>query len=165
MLIPARDANARGRRLVLALGDPAGIGAEVVLKAVAAAGPTRVSPVLVGCRRWLEESYSLLRTRSADPLADPASLEMIDLPLPEPVAPGEPGAASGAASFQWLSRAVAEVQSGAAEALVTAPIAKHAWHAAGHTCTPARRSGWRNWRGWPRRRCCSRPAHPKAAGG
>jgi len=131
---PARNANAKGRRLVLALGDPAGIGAEVVLKALAAAGPSAAAdgPVLVGCRRWLESSYSRLKPLSAAPLADPADLELIDLPLPEPVAAGEAGAASGDASFQWLSRAVAEVQSGRAHALVTAPIAKHAWHAAGH---------------------------------
>ena len=133
MLNPARDTNAKGKRLVVALGDPAGIGAEVVLKALAAEGPTATeSTVLVGCRRWLEASYSHLRRLSQEPLADPADLNLIDLPMPRPVAAGEAGAASGDASFQWLSRAVAEVQNGRASALVTAPIAKHAWHAAGH---------------------------------
>ena len=41
-------------------------------------------------------------------------------------------AAAGAASFTWLSRAVALLNEGRARALVTAPIAKASWHAAGH---------------------------------
>lgn len=129
---PVSDANAKGTRLAVALGDPAGIGAEVVLKALAAWPSDRPAPLLVGCRRWLEESHARLRQRSDLPLADPAGLELLDLPLPEPVQPGQAGAVSGAASFHWLSQAVAEVQAGRCHALVTAPIAKHAWHAAGH---------------------------------
>jgi 4-hydroxythreonine-4-phosphate dehydrogenase len=59
-------------------------------------------------------------------------LEVLDLPLEQPLAPGQAGAASGDASFHWLSAAVEQVQRGSCSALVTAPIAKHAWHAAGH---------------------------------
>ena len=54
--------------LAVALGDPAGIGAEIVLKALARAG-LNAPVVLVGCRRWLEEqvwSLPLLDQRSAD---------------------------------------------------------------------------------------------------
>jgi 4-hydroxythreonine-4-phosphate dehydrogenase len=128
----ASPAQAKGARLALALGDPAGIGAEVVLKALHGWPPEQPLPLLVGCRRWLEQCYADLRPRSAEPLADPAQLELIDLPLPKPVHPGQAGAAGGDASFQWLSAAVELVQTGRCRALVTAPIAKHAWHAAGH---------------------------------
>jgi len=128
----AINANAKGRPLAIALGDPAGIGAEVVLKALAHWPAEQANPVVVGCRSWLESQYLLLRDCSDAPLADPADLEVLDLPLQEAIAPGAAGAASGAASFQWLSEAVAQVQSGRCRALVTAPIAKHAWHAAGH---------------------------------
>jgi 4-hydroxythreonine-4-phosphate dehydrogenase len=129
---PASPANARSAPLAIALGDPAGIGAEVVLKALAHWPADQPQPLLVGCRRWLEGSYQLLRQRTADALADPAGLQLIDQPLPAPIAAGEAGAASGDASFHWLSQAVELVQSGRCRALVTAPIAKHAWHAAGH---------------------------------
>ena len=120
------------RRLAIALGDPAGIGAEVTLKALAGEQPQALDPLLVGCRRWLESSYMALRRQGCQGLRDPAGLEVVDLPLAEPVEPGRSTAACGAASFQWLSRAVELVQQGRCHALVTAPIAKASWHAAGH---------------------------------
>jgi len=124
--------NPNALPLVIALGDPAGIGPEVVLKALARP-EARGRPVrIVGCRRWLEHTYSHLRERGAGPLADPATLDMLDSPLLDPVTPGVGTASSGAASFTWLSQAVALVQAGAGRSLVTAPIAKAAWHAAGH---------------------------------
>ena len=133
MSTPQSPSNARGERLAISLGDPAGIGAEVVLKALAAWPRHKPQPLLVGCRRWLERCHEQLRPLSPDPLADPAALEVLDRPLAETLAPGQAGASSGAASFLWLSEAVAQVQAGHCRALVTAPIAKHAWHAAGHT--------------------------------
>ena len=124
--------NTINPRLAISLGDPAGIGAEVVLKALARPWPAELQPVLVGCRRWLEECYAQLRPLSRDPLRDPAELEMVDLPLEEPVQPCHSGAVAGAASFHWLSAAAALVQRGDCRALVTAPIAKASWHRAGH---------------------------------
>jgi 4-hydroxythreonine-4-phosphate dehydrogenase len=118
--------------LVIALGDPAGIGPEVVLKALARP-EARGRPVLVvGCRRWLERCYEGLRQVSDVPLVDPAQLAMLDSPLAEAITPGTGNAASGAASFTWLSQASELLRGGAGQALVTGPIAKAAWHAAGH---------------------------------
>jgi 4-hydroxythreonine-4-phosphate dehydrogenase len=126
--------NCSGPRLAIALGDPAGIGAEVTLKALALPRlqGLQPTPLLVGCRRWLERTYDELRQRSDTPLCDPASLAMIDLPLAETVQPGRSTPACGEASFQWLTQAVHQVQHGHCQALVTAPIAKASWHAAGH---------------------------------
>ena len=118
--------------LAIALGDPAGIGAEVTLKALAEPRWRELGPVLVGCRRWLEQSYTELRQRSSQPLRDPASLEILDLPLDTTVVPGLSNGACGAISFAWLTQACQLVQSGRCRALVTAPIAKSSWHAAGH---------------------------------
>ena len=124
--------NTINPRLAISLGDPAGIGAEVVLKALARPWPAELRPVLVGCRRWLEDSYARLRARSTDPLCDPAELEMVNLPLEEPVPTGEIDALAGAAGFRWLSAAAELAQRGDCRALVTAPIAKASWHRAGH---------------------------------
>ena len=144
MANPASSPEVKERRIAISLGDPAGIGAEVTLKALAALGrnpdhpvASAAKPLLVGCRRWLEQTYQALHSLSAEPLADPADLEMIDLPLADlplqgPVAAGQPSAASGAASFAWLTRASELVLEGRCHALTTAPIAKQAWHAAGH---------------------------------
>ena len=125
--------NSINPRLAISLGDPAGIGAEVVLKALARPCPPGLQPVLVGCRRWLEQTYAALRSRSATPLRDPADLEVVDLPLSEPISLGQSTAAAGDAGFHWLTAASALVQTGNCRALVTAPIAKASWHAAGHT--------------------------------
>ena len=118
--------------LVIALGDPAGIGPEVVLKALARPEAAGWPVTIVGCRRWLEDTHGRLKRRGDTPLADPANLRVDDLPLQDPVTPGVGTAASGAASFAWLSRAWELVNAGEGRALVTGPIAKAAWHAAGH---------------------------------
>jgi 4-hydroxythreonine-4-phosphate dehydrogenase len=115
--------------VAIALGDPAGIGAEVTLAALAR---WRQPPpvVLVGCQRWLEQTYQKLHQRCK--LADPADFAILDQPLSAPIIPGHSDASAGAASFAWLSAATALVQQGTCSALVTAPIAKASWHAAGH---------------------------------
>ena len=120
---------------MIALGDPAGIGMEVTLKALA--DPRRPadmpSPLLVGCRASLQKTADTLRLQSQDPIADPDFLDVEDLPVPGgPLQPGDAGATSGEAGFRWLSRAVELVKQQQGRALVTAPIAKHAWHEAGH---------------------------------
>ncbi|MCX5966230.1 MAG: 4-hydroxythreonine-4-phosphate dehydrogenase PdxA [Cyanobacteria bacterium] len=122
----------RPRRIAIALGDPAGIGIEVTLGALAdeAGVRPRGEVVLVGCRQWLNQSYRHLRGRCC--VADPAQFEILDRPLPDAITPGESGAAAGAASFEWLSEATRLVLNGDCDALVTAPIAKSSWHAAGH---------------------------------
>ena len=114
------------------MGDPASIGPEVVLKALARPEAQGRPVLIVGCRRWLEHTYSHLRGIWDGPLADPADLDMLDSPLENPVTPGLGTAASGAASFIWLTQAIRLVASGAGRSLVTGPIAKAAWHAAGH---------------------------------
>jgi 4-hydroxythreonine-4-phosphate dehydrogenase len=113
------------------LGDPAGIGGEIALKAL---GRLKNAPtmVLVGCRRWLEEEHHRLRKSGCRDLADPAELQMEDLPLDTPIMPGRTGAPAGAASFAWLTRATELVLEGRCSALVTAPIAKASWQEAGH---------------------------------
>ena len=117
-------------RLAIALGDPAGIGAEVVLKALA--HRRDLNPLLVGCRQWLQASYEQLLPRCREPLANPEQFEILDLPLTEDIAPGAISCEAGAASFAWLTAASQAVLDGRAQALVTAPIAKTAWHQAGH---------------------------------
>ncbi|MEB3307814.1 MAG: 4-hydroxythreonine-4-phosphate dehydrogenase PdxA [Cyanobacteriota bacterium] len=131
----ATPSNPSRRRLAISLGDPAGIGAEVTLKALASHRPEAEAPLLVGCRSWLEQRYQELRQLGVGPLRDPAGLDMIDQPLPAPVPSGASSAEGGEASFRWLTAAANAVQTGLSQALVTAPISKASWHAAGH-CYP-----------------------------
>jgi len=123
-------------RLVISLGDPAGIGPEVVLKAIA--HPTlrdAAHITLVGDARTLDQAATQL-SRAGYPILDLATIPLLspDIAMPDLMAvkPGQPSAMTGHASFVWLETAIAGTLSGDFEAVVTAPIAKSMWHAAGH---------------------------------
>jgi 4-hydroxythreonine-4-phosphate dehydrogenase len=122
-------------RLVIPVGDPAGIGAEVVLKALVDDVFTEKATVtIVGSRSQLQKTYD--RLHSTCSLANPDRLDILDLPLTpaleQQIILGQGNAASGEASFQYLETAIARTLAGDFEGIVTAPIAKSAWKAAGH---------------------------------
>ena len=125
-------------RLAIPVGDPAGIGSEVVLKALADPQIRQSSEItVVGSRSLLEKTYSqLLAVGTENPLADPDDLALLDVELDpkleQQIHLGKENAASGAASFQFLEQAIAQTLLGDFHAIVTAPIAKSAWKAAGH---------------------------------
>jgi 4-hydroxythreonine-4-phosphate dehydrogenase len=123
-------------RLLVTIGDPAGIGPEVILKALADPQiQTHCHLTLVGSFEILAQTYHQFQALCADrgqPLANPADFAWIDLPVPEVIPIGQATAASGAASFAYLERAIAAVLTGEFQGIVTAPIAKSAWQAAGH---------------------------------
>jgi 4-hydroxythreonine-4-phosphate dehydrogenase len=124
-------------RLVITLGDPAGIGTEVILKALAARSAADCDLSVLGNLELLTARYrQLCQQMPANILANPADLKIIDVPLPlaiwEGVKVGVGNAASGAASFAYLDAAIDRTLAGEFDAIVTAPIAKSAWLAAGH---------------------------------
>ena len=123
-------------RLAISIGDPAGIGPEVVLKALADPAVAALRPVLVGSRSILSRTYAQLQPRSSQPIADPAKLRILDIPidplLERSIHWGVENAAAGAASFTWLDAALAATAAGRFAGVVTAPISKAAWHSAGH---------------------------------
>ncbi len=132
-----------GKPLALTLGDPAGIGPEIVLKAIAALDHNGDDPkqfVLVGPRSLWHHAYESLRDRSDAPLANPDPWAIADVPVATEIltaltgdhAWGQESAASGAASFASLQRAIDLALAGEVAGIVTAPIAKSAWVAAGH---------------------------------
>lgn len=124
--------------IAVTLGDPAGVGPEVVLKALA--NRTALLPAeltVIGTRSQLLKTYDHLRQQNPDlPLAEPDQLTLLDVPLePELEAQiqlGVGNAASGEASFRYLDTAIAQALTGKFAGIVTAPIAKSAWQAAGH---------------------------------
>lgn len=120
-------------RLALTLGDPAGIGPEIVLKALA--DPSlreRADITAIGDRAILQRTYESLRDVSTTPLVDPEQIDLLDCPTDDEIAIGTGDARSGAASFAYLQTAITHTLAGQFDAIVTAPIAKYAWAAAGH---------------------------------
>ncbi len=125
-------------RLALTLGDPAGIGPEVILKALAEPEISKKYDVtVVGNWDLLVQTYRKLNlTENLASLANPDELSVSDVPLDEEIKggiiPGIGNAASGAASFAYMEYAIAQTLAGKFDAIVTGPIAKSAWKAAGY---------------------------------
>lgn len=114
------------------MGDPAGIGPEVILKALAKAELRQACELtLVGCDRLLRATYQRLRSQG-QAAVDPAQLPVLDVPVKHAITLGEPSLGSGAASFDALNAAIELILGGEADGVVTGPIAKSAWKAAGH---------------------------------
>jgi len=125
-------------RLAVTLGDPAGIGPEVVLKALADPEITQACEItVIGNAALLQATYSQLRQQMPDVvLADPAQLSIHEVLLEDSIFGqiqlGTGNAASGAASFAYLETAIALTLKHQFQGIVTSPIAKSAWKAAGH---------------------------------
>ncbi|MEO8891411.1 MAG: 4-hydroxythreonine-4-phosphate dehydrogenase PdxA, partial [Coleofasciculaceae cyanobacterium] len=123
-------------RLAVTLGDPAGIGPEVVLKALASVGDD-CEITVIGSASLLDAAYTQLRqVLGSDEIATVDSLSLLDVGLDEAVVrqitTGLGNAASGEASFAYLQKAIACTLNGEFDGIVTAPIAKSLWKAAGH---------------------------------
>jgi len=107
------------------MGDPAGIGPEVVLKALA--NPElreRLTLSVIGCRSVLE---TWARRLSLAPAVDAIDLEMDGVEA----TPGRPTPAGARAALAAVERAATMCLAGDADAMVTAPVSKAAIAAAG----------------------------------
>jgi len=111
-------------RLAIATGDPAGIGPEVVLKALASA-PPRLAPLVTGDH----ERLRALADRLGVPA--PATSDVLAVENAGAIEPGDIGASSGRVAADGVRVALAAIADGRASALVTGPVAKSALRAAG----------------------------------
>lgn len=124
--------------LALTLGDPAGIGPEIVAKAWRALRLEQVPFFVVGDAQAVASAPSAntaaVRAISAPEEAAAAfadAIPVLDLPLRAPVVAGQPTPAAAGAILQWIETAVGLALSGAVSGVVTAPIAKAPLYAAG----------------------------------
>lgn len=120
----------RGKKLAMTMGDPAGVGPEVILKAFVDRRDLDRWRVF-GCRDLFQQTYDRLGGKN---LLPPDRLPLVEVPLApgETIFPGQGSAASGAIGFACLQQAIAATVGGEYAGIVTAPIAKEWWHAAGH---------------------------------
>jgi len=124
--------------IALSLGEPSGIGPEIVVKAWAALRGEGPAFMVVGDAQSLAAASmagaSIIRSVASpsEALAVFASaLPVLNLPLSTDVVAGQPSPAAAASVIRWIETAAGLVLSGEAGALVTAPIAKAALYAAG----------------------------------
>ena len=128
--------------IALTMGDPAGIGPEIIMKALASPDVRAICrPLVVGDAERLRVAGKIVDSRLHVESLDDASeasyghgdVECIDLDLvPEDLPFGAVSPVAGEAAFRYIERAVRIVEAGAARAICTAPLSKEALHAAGH---------------------------------
>ena len=124
--------------LALSMGDPAGIGPEICVKALATDG-LAADVVVVGDLRSLQRSVEDLGLavtlhaieRISDRACAPDVIDVLTVGRLADVPVGQVSAASGAAAFRYIEHAVERILDGELRGLVTAPINKEALSAAG----------------------------------
>ncbi|CAN5888354.1 4-hydroxythreonine-4-phosphate dehydrogenase PdxA [soil metagenome] len=104
-------------KIAITLGDPTGIGPEVVAAAIAAAGELVPRIVVYGDRDPLERGAASMKVTL------PADLALVQH-SGGTFLPGKPDATSGAAQVAYLEAAIAAAIKGDVGAIVTAPISK-----------------------------------------
>lgn len=125
------------------MGDPAGIGPEVILKAL------NTKEIFELCHPLVIGSFSVLeRTRKGLKIGDkislhpvkkineahfrPESIDVLDIIDLEGIKPGEVSPEAGDASVKYIERAIEFANRREVDAVVTAPISKEAINLAGY---------------------------------
>ncbi|HXH12732.1 MAG TPA: 4-hydroxythreonine-4-phosphate dehydrogenase PdxA [Alphaproteobacteria bacterium] len=128
--------------IALTMGDPAGIGAEISLKALLEPEVYAICrPLVIGTLTVLEQMRDVLRSaQRLQPVAAPAAgqyvpgtVDVLDLSTehPGPFPLGIATKEGGAAAVTYVERAIALAMAGEIDAIATAPLNKEAMRAAG----------------------------------
>ena len=127
-----QEQTGEARPLAVSIGEPAGIGPDVLLMACVAARRGRIAPLpplTVLC-----DPAHLLKRAARLGISDPLTLfDTVTLSKPFHAQAGRPDARDGKGVVEAISRAVDMVRGGRARALVTMPIQKKSLYDAGFT--------------------------------
>ncbi len=136
------------KRILITMGDPSGIGPEIICKALINSNLDRSNLyAVVGVRQILElPARRLEKPLKFENLGDPGELfrkggSSIQVLEPEGTASfefemGRPQATCGDVAFRCITSSIKQALANRCDAVVTAPICKEALHAAGHTKWP-----------------------------
>ncbi|HEY2048270.1 MAG TPA: 4-hydroxythreonine-4-phosphate dehydrogenase PdxA [Caulobacteraceae bacterium] len=140
------------RPVAITMGDPAGIGPEIIAKLATAQSPAPW--IVVGDAGVMTRAVQLVgASNPVHTIVNPedwreGALNVLEAgePLPEDLQPGRIDARAGAAAYAYVQRAIDLALAGEVRAIVTAPLAKEAMALAGvrhpgHTEMLAERCG------------------------
>ena len=143
--------------LALTMGDPAGIGPEIIVKALThAVVYEQCRPLVIGDRRMLAQAaqwtgcpaHFELVSEPAQGAYQAGTITLLDRANADPtqIALGQVSAAAGAAAVDYVLQACDLAMAGTVDGVVTAPLNKEAMHLAGfnyagHTELLADRTG------------------------
>ncbi len=129
--------------IAVTMGDPAGIGPEIIIKALAEGELSGTQAVVVGCAATLRRILALGVTPAAElRIIDnvsqahfaPGVINVLDEPLanPDALIPGKVQKEAGDLAYRCVKRATELAMAGEVHAIATAPLNKEALHSAGH---------------------------------
>jgi 4-hydroxythreonine-4-phosphate dehydrogenase len=128
--------------IAITMGDAAGIGPEIIMKALSHAEVyERSRPVIIGDSARLRQAGRITGTSLKVEVVEHPRLAdfrfgvvpCVDLGLiPGDLPWGQLSPVAGDAAFRYIERAVALASGGAVDAICTAPLNKEALHAGGH---------------------------------
>jgi 4-hydroxythreonine-4-phosphate dehydrogenase len=129
-------------RIAITMGDAAGVGPEVIMKALAHRELYAIArPLVIGDAKRLGRAGQIVRSGLAvraiaepeDAGFEPGVVDCLDLALVPADTPfGRLSTACGEAAYRFIERAVALAVAGQVDAICTAPLNKEALNAAGH---------------------------------
>lgn len=128
-------------KIVVTLGDPAGIGPEIALRALgliaARKAPPKMLPILIGTRSTFAAAKSLINSPidAVDAVADVQWPQVNFVALSDEAAdilPGEVSRTAGKIAYDSIVTAARLALDGEADAIVTAPVNKAAINLSGH---------------------------------
>src|SRR3954451_17802804 len=129
-------------RIAITMGDPAGVGPEIIMKALAHADVyERCRPVVIGDLGRLRQAGKIVGYRGdfrlvkgpEDAAFQSGTVDVVDLAIVPPDLPwGQLSPLAGDAAFRFIKRAVELAVERKVEAICTAPLNKEALHAGGH---------------------------------
>ncbi|MCE8020567.1 4-hydroxythreonine-4-phosphate dehydrogenase PdxA [Halomonas sp. MCCC 1A11036] len=126
----------------ITMGDAAGIGPEVIMKALAHDSVYNTCrPLVIGDAGWLKKAGQIVNSRLILNVINdvcaakfrPGTLDCIDLGLiPDDLVFGQVSPVAGDAAYQFIAHTVELTHKGELDAICTAPLNKEALHAGGH---------------------------------
>ncbi|MED0703063.1 MULTISPECIES: 4-hydroxythreonine-4-phosphate dehydrogenase PdxA [Aeribacillus] len=126
----------------ITMGDAAGIGPEIIVKALQNRSIyEQCNPLVIGDAKILERAARITNSKlTIHPISSVkeatyqySTIDCIDLNLlPANLSFGQVSAAAGDAAFQFLKRAIELAKNGYIQAICTAPLNKEALHKGGH---------------------------------
>ncbi|KAB7670806.1 4-hydroxythreonine-4-phosphate dehydrogenase PdxA [Bacillus sp. B1-b2] len=126
----------------ITMGDAAGIGPEIIVKALAHEEVYQICrPVVIGDAKILERVKPIVESNAniniinnpADGIYEYGTIDVIDLDLlPIDLPYGEVSSIAGDAAFQFIAKSIELAKDGKIDSICTAPLNKEALHKGGH---------------------------------